>query len=154
MNKPETIRPVESTDESSEVNRHPGISYQQIIAADRIAPPPVLAHEHYQNLGSEDLSPQRYSSPEFFDREMDHVWKRTWQWACRVEHIPEAGDYYVYDIGKYSILVVRGENDDVKAFYNFCMHRGTKLRVGEGCGHARRNRPVPSMAGDMPWTAV
>lgn len=124
-------------DSTVEVNRHPGISYQEIIAKDRNPPPQVLAHEHYTFQGTKDPSPDRYNSQAFYDAEMDHIWSRTWQWACRVEHIPEAGDYYTYNIGKYSILVVRGEDDQIRSFYNFCMHRGTKLRVGEGMGHAK-----------------
>jgi phenylpropionate dioxygenase-like ring-hydroxylating dioxygenase large terminal subunit len=118
------------------VNRHPGISYQDIIARDRVPPPTVLAHEHYTFLGDQDISADRYSSPDFYNREMDRIWRHVWQWACRVEHIPEAGDYYNYNIGKYSILIVRGANGEIKAFYNNCQHRGTKLRAGEGCGHA------------------
>lgn len=119
-----------------QVQRHPGASYQDIIAADRVPPPPVLAHEHYTFMGNQDLSPDRYSSREFYDREMEHIWRRVWQWACRVEQIPEPGDYYNYNIGKYSILVVRGQDGEIRAFYNACQHRGTKLRTGEGVGYA------------------
>jgi len=130
-------KPPESSDPAKQINRHPGASYQDIIAADRIPPPHVLAHESYVFLGDEDVSADRYSSQAFYDREMDRIWRRVWQWACRVEHIPEAGDYYNYNIGKYSFLVVRGEKGEIKAFYNNCQHRGTKIRTGEGCGHTK-----------------
>lgn len=124
--------------EEREVARHPGESYQDIIARDRIKAPPILTTEHYRYLGNADISPERYISQEYADREMEHVWMRTWQWACRVEQIPEPGDYYIYNIGHVSLLVVRGEDMEIRAFYNFCMHRGTKLRTGEGMGHTAK----------------
>ena len=70
----------------------------------------------------------RYTSSTFFDAEMDKVWTKVWQWACREENIRNVGDYVVYDIGKYSIIIVRSSPDEIKAFYNSCMHRGTKLK--------------------------
>jgi len=56
------------------------------------------------------------------------MWPRTWQFACREEHIPEVGDYYVYDVGPYSLIVTRAGEDDIRAYFNACLHRGTKLR--------------------------
>lgn len=56
------------------------------------------------------------------------MWSRTWQWACREEHIPEPGDYAVYDIGDRSAVVVRGPDRSIKAFVNSCLHRGTQLK--------------------------
>ena len=38
----------------------------------------------------------------------------TWQFACREEHIPEVGDYYVYDIGRHSFIVTRVAKDAVR----------------------------------------
>ena len=61
----------------------------------------------YQYLGSEDISKDRYIDPSSPRREFERLWTRTWQMACREEHIPEAGDYYVYDIGPYSFVVTR-----------------------------------------------
>ena len=86
-----------------------------------------LTEETYKCLGSEDLSFDRYFSQDIFDQEIEKVWKKVWQWACREEHIPEVGDYVTYDIGDYSVIVVRSAPDTIKGFYNSCLHRGTKL---------------------------
>lgn len=120
--------------------RCPGETVQDILARDKFPPPAILTEQSYSFLGDEPLDPARYTSQEFFDREMELMWRRTWQWACREEHIPEPGDYYVYEIGKYSIIVIRGEDMDIRAFYNVCQHRGTKLRWHQGVGHAREVR--------------
>jgi phenylpropionate dioxygenase-like ring-hydroxylating dioxygenase large terminal subunit len=74
----------------------------------------------------------RYTDPGFAKLEHDRLWPRTWQVACRLEEIPNKGDYFVYEILDYSIVVVRQEDMSVKAFKNACPHRGTSLGVGSG----------------------
>ncbi len=92
--------------------RHPAQSTQDIIARDKVKAPWWVASESYQYMGSEDISKQRYISKEYQDEEFRRLWTRTWQFACREEHIPEVGDYYVYDIGTYSFIVTRVAKDE------------------------------------------
>ena len=116
--------------------RCPAISTQEIIAADKVAAPGWVRSESYEYLGSEDISKDRYIYPAFARKEFDSLWTRTWQFACREEHIPEVGDYYVYDIGPYSFIVTRVADDEVRAYFNACLHRGTKLRPSGTSGFA------------------
>ncbi len=82
----------------------------------------------------------RYTDPEFSRLEFERLWSRVWQVAARVDEVPAPGDFTTYRIGDQSILVVRLDDDTIKAYYNFCPHRGTTL--GEGCGHFDRGRIV------------
>jgi nitrite reductase/ring-hydroxylating ferredoxin subunit len=116
--------------------RCPAPSVQQIIKGDARPAPAVLTQESYESLGTDDLSYARYYDQAIFDAEMDRVWGRSWQWVCREEHIPEAGDHYVYEVGHLSFIVVRQDDGSVKGFVNSCLHRGTKLRPCEGFGSA------------------
>ncbi len=75
----------------------------------------------------------RYTSPEFARLELDRLWSRVWQIACREEELPEPGDFVEYEIGDQSLLVVRGEGGTIAAFHNACLHRGTRLAAGSGC---------------------
>jgi nitrite reductase/ring-hydroxylating ferredoxin subunit len=75
---------------------------------------------------------QRYYDPEFFALENELFWPRVWQMACRLEEIPEAGDFVEYEILDQSIVVVRTDDVAVKAYYNACRHRGVKLVQGRG----------------------
>lgn len=75
-----------------------------------------------------------FTSPEYARAEADRLWPRVWQAACRVEEMPEIGDYVTYDIGDESIIVVRTAADTISAYYNVCQHRGRRLT--KGCGHA------------------
>ena len=60
---------------------------------------------------------RRYTDPEYHRLEVERVWKKVWQMACREEQIPEPGDFIVYDIVDTSVLVVRTESGRVAAFY-------------------------------------
>ncbi|NND69619.1 MAG: aromatic ring-hydroxylating dioxygenase subunit alpha, partial [Halioglobus sp.] len=115
--------------------RAAGPSIADTFARDRIAPPPPLEEQRYEFLGDEDIPTERYTSPDFFAQELQHMWARAWQWACREEHIPDEGDTYVYDIGPYSVIVVRAADDTIRAFCNSCTHRGTRLLGAEGTGY-------------------
>lgn len=116
--------------------RCPAISTQEIIAADKVPAPGWVRSESYEYLGSEDISKDRYTEAAFAAQEFASLWTRTWQFACREEHIPEVGDYYVYDIGPYSFIVTRSGEDEIRAYYNACLHRGTKLRPSGTSGFA------------------
>lgn len=74
----------------------------------------------------------RYTSRDFFDLEMERLWPRVWQVACREEEVPNPGDFLEYTIGDQSILIVRSAPDTINAFYNACAHRGTRLAAGTG----------------------
>lgn len=108
---------------------------QEIIAQDKVPAPQSIRSESYEFLGDEDISYERYISADFAKLEYERMWNKTWQWACREEQIPEVGDYMVYEVGPYSFIITRTADNEVKAFYNACLHRGTKLRASgsEGC---------------------
>ena len=72
----------------------------------------------------------RYICKDWLQKEYDLLWPRVWQWVCREEEIPEIGDFYEYRIGDQSFLIVRDKDDKLKAYYNNCMHRGTRLAEG------------------------
>ena len=115
------------------IARRPGPSVQDIYESDPLPPPQVLRTESPASWQStDDVSRERYFSREWHDREVEKVWRKTWQFACRIEEIPNVGDQIVYDIVDDSLLVVRTSADTVKAFVNSCLHRGTLLRTEPG----------------------
>lgn len=120
--------------------RAPGPTLRDQLLADPTPPPAPLLAQAYAYLGSDDIPYTNYTSQAYADAEVAHVWSRTWQWACHLDHIPEPGDYLVYDVGPYSALIVRTESGAIKAYYNACMHRGTQLRPPDTCGFARQLR--------------
>jgi Rieske [2Fe-2S] domain len=64
----------------------------------------------------------RYYDPEFFELECERLWPHGWQMACRLEEIPDVGDFVEYRILDQSIIVVRVDRDTIKAYFNACRH--------------------------------
>ncbi|MFT6750337.1 MAG: phenylpropionate dioxygenase-like ring-hydroxylating dioxygenase large terminal subunit [Candidatus Azotimanducaceae bacterium] len=118
--------------ESNKITAHSsGISYQDLIASDRVPAPEVLKLTNPIDLPDVKVSISQFTSKEFHDLEMEKLWPRVWQMACREEEIPNVGDHIVYEIGKYSIIVVRTD-EGIKAHHNACLHRGRRLRDRDG----------------------
>ena len=75
--------------------------------------------------------------------EAEQLWPRVWQMACRLEEIPEPGDYVTYEILDQSVIVLRTDDGEVRAFQNTCRHRGVRLVEGRGHLRERVHLPVP-----------
>jgi phenylpropionate dioxygenase-like ring-hydroxylating dioxygenase large terminal subunit len=112
--------------------RCPAPSVQEYLDRDRHAVPAALRRESYVYLGSEDLPKQTYTSRAFHELEVERMWSRAWQIACREEDLAQPGDTVVYDLADSSVLLVRTADGRIKGYYNSCLHRGTALRSVDG----------------------
>ena len=84
----------------------------------------------------ERIPVQRYYDEGFYEAETKRLWPHVWQMACRLELIPNVGDWVEYsNLGK-SVIVVRTK-DGVKAFHNACRHRGLPLATEGGHGNCK-----------------
>lgn len=88
-------------------------------------------------LGDRPITPDRYWSRDFWQREWDQVWTRTWQIAGVKAQLSKPGDFLTTTLGPETILCVLGDDHKARAFYNVCQHRGMQL-VAEAQGNARR----------------
>ena len=87
---------------------------------------------------SASLLPARtYHDPAVFDWEQDNIMRRDWVLVARVEDIAEPGAFLVREVLDESVLLVRGRDDQIRAFYNVCRHRGTAVEERD-CGQAVR----------------
>ena len=91
-------------------------------------PPEGSWTEHY-GLGTGPISYEDSISPAHYEVERDAIFRRTWLNVGRVEQLPRKGSYFTkeLDAARTSVVVVRDSNDEVRAFYNICRHRGNKL---------------------------
>ena len=85
--------------------------------------------EHYPELGTGPVSYHDCISPEFHEEEAEAVFGRAWLLMGRVEDVPAVGSFVTREIEvlKSSIIIVRGQDDRIRAFHNFCRHRGNKI---------------------------
>ena len=80
--------------------------------------------------------PQRYFvSPEIFAEEEEKIFSAQWVLVGHQSQIAKAGDYFVQEVAGESIIIMRDQKEAVRAFYNVCRHRGTRL-CEERSGHS------------------
>lgn len=68
-----------------------------------------------------------YCDPGVFRSDMQNIWYREWLFVMPACEIPKTGDYVVYELGAYSVVIVRGSDGVIRAFHNSCRHRGSVL---------------------------
>ena len=73
-----------------------------------------------------------YVDPEIYEREKEEVWFKTWQFVGYAADLRDPGDYITADLLDQKILISRGKDGALRAFYNVCMHRGHILAEGKG----------------------
>jgi phenylpropionate dioxygenase-like ring-hydroxylating dioxygenase large terminal subunit len=83
-----------------------------------------------------DLPLGRYTDPAFYELEQQYLWQRSWLYACHDSELAGNGSYKLCDIAGAAVLLVRGDDGEVRAFRNACRHRGAPVVRGEG-GTAR-----------------
>jgi choline monooxygenase len=101
------------------------------------APADLFNPAHYEAVRrpvseAANLPPWCYTSEAFFERELDRLFRKAWNFVGRAERVPAPGDFFTADIARIPILVVRGTDGVVRAFANTCRHRGSIVARGEG----------------------
>ena len=82
----------------------------------------------------ESFNREEYTSPAVFEVEMQKVHGTNWCFAGLSAELSKIGDRLVAEIGKESILVLRNRDNQLRAFYNVCQHRGSQLCDASGSG--------------------
>ena len=78
------------------------------------------------------VSIRRYIDPAQYEKEQRKLFTNTWRLAFRWDAIANPGDYHVHDVGEYSLLFVRGQDNVVRCFKNTCTHRGCPIASAQG----------------------
>lgn len=83
---------------------------------------------------AETIPSSWYTDPAFhaFDREV--IFDHSWHGVGHVSRLQNPGDYIVATVASNPVIVVRGQDDRLRAFYNVCRHRGGPLALEDGCG--------------------
>jgi Rieske 2Fe-2S family protein len=77
--------------------------------------------------GARALDARWYNAPEVFAQERERIFARDWVCVGRLEQLARPGDFVVTEIAGESLIVTRGKDERVRAFYNVCRHRGTRM---------------------------
>jgi Rieske 2Fe-2S family protein len=93
------------------------------------------------------LAGRYYTDPEVFAAEQREVFEKMWFCAVRSSDLARWGQWQQVEVGRESLLVIRGRDGQLRAFLNVCRHRGAKLCTEER-GEVKRNLQCPYHA----WT--
>jgi Rieske 2Fe-2S family protein len=85
--------------------------------------------------GAKTLPQKYFVSPEVFDQEQEKIFAGQWVLVGHQSEVAKAGDYFLRDVSGESLIMARDKSGEVRAFYNVCRHRGTRL-CEEASGHA------------------
>src|SRR6266404_5198316 len=80
--------------------------------------------------------PQKYFiATELFAAEQKNIFSKEWLLVGHQSQIAKPGDYFVIEVAGESLIVIRDSKFEIRAFYNVCRHRGTRLKEN-ACGHS------------------
>jgi len=88
-----------------------------------------------------------YHDPEFFELEKQTIFRQAWQLVCHTSDVPKTGDYHSFEFMGESVIVLRGEDGQIRSFHNACRHRASRL-LDDAKGHCGRRITCPYHA----WT--
>jgi Rieske 2Fe-2S family protein len=93
--------------------------------------PSFLKTTESYRQGARTLPGRYYTAPEVLTEEQERIFRRRWICVGRVNALAAPGDYMLAEIAGESIIVLRDQSGERRAFYNVCRHRGTRLCEGE-----------------------
>ena len=93
------------------------------------------------------LPARYYTDPDLFLEELERFYCRTWVCAGRANQIPSPGDYFLREVAGESIIITRDGGNSLRAFFNVCRHRGTRI-----CALAEGHFPGRIQCGYHGWT--
>jgi choline monooxygenase len=85
---------------------------------------------------SETIPSSWYTDPRFHEFDHEAIFARTWQHVGHLGKVQNPGDYFLAEVAENPIIVVRGQDHKLRAFYNVCRHRGGPLATEDGCAKA------------------
>ena len=99
------------------------------------------------NPGAHTLSSKYYTKKEILKQEYKNIFLNHWICVGRAEDIAKPSEYITLDIGGESVIILRNSKGILKAFFNVCRHRGTRI-----CQNNKGNFSKTIQCGYHGWT--
>ena len=90
------------------------------------------------------LDQKFYKDTSIFDLEKHNIFYNSWIFIGHESQIPNKGDFFVYKLLDEEIIVLRNKENKVKAFFNVCRHRGSRVCLQEKGNTSRFSCPYHS----------
>ena len=94
-----------------------------------------MAYNKVENVASRTfertLTYDNYTDPKVLEKEKEHIFSKSWQLVGHVSQVEKAGAFFTADVADEPIIIIRGTDEVLRAFYNVCPHRATKLEQSD-----------------------
>lgn len=94
-----------------------------------------MAYNKVQNLSERTferiMTYDKYSAPEYHEKDLELVFSKSWQLVGHMSQLEKAGAFFTTEVANEPIIVTKDRDEVVRAFYNVCPHRATKLERTE-----------------------
>ncbi|NIR47776.1 aromatic ring-hydroxylating dioxygenase subunit alpha [candidate division KSB1 bacterium] len=77
--------------------------------------------------GAKTLPGEYYTSESIYEEETERIFTKRWLYVGRASDVSEPGHYFLHNMDKESIILLKDEQHSIRAFFNVCRHRGTRL---------------------------
>ena len=102
---------------------------REVLLADTLTPAGQTAPSYPAGWQEGTTIPAKYYiDPRHYEYDEQFIAENFWQLADHASRIPNAGDYFVFEFGRGdSIIILRNQAGEVKAYHNVCRHRGSRV---------------------------
>jgi Rieske 2Fe-2S family protein len=97
--------------------------------------------------GARTLPGDAYTSADVYAYEMERIFAHQWNCVGRSSMLAQPGDYVLRSVAGESLIILRDRHGTLRAFFNVCRHRGTRL-CSDASGHLSETIQCPYHA----WT--
>lgn len=77
------------------------------------------------------LTYDKYTDPNVLHIEMDKIFSKSWQLVGHTSQVKENGQFFTTEVANEPLIIIKGNDGVVRAFYNVCPHRATILEPSE-----------------------
>jgi glycine betaine catabolism A len=85
--------------------------------------------------GANTLAQRYFISPQIFTEELQKIFARQWTLVGHQSQLAKSGDYFLAEVAGESFIIAKDQRSTIRAFYNVCRHRGSRLCEDQN-GHA------------------
>ena len=79
------------------------------------------------NMRTKTIKASCYHDEGFFNKEVETIFKKEWQWVGRSESLKKPGDFIATKIVDYPIILIKNKSNKTLGFHNVCRHRASKV---------------------------
>ncbi|OCX66186.1 Rieske (2Fe-2S) protein [Thioclava sp. SK-1] len=94
--------------------------------------PPSVQELLIRRTPGHSLEQAFYTSDAIFQMDLEQIFYREWLFAIPAAQLVKKGAYATHQVGAYRVILVRGQDNEIRAFHNTCRHRGSVLCKASG----------------------